>query len=78
MVTPSVVNRGASLRRRVPGVIDWVAMRPSPFPGMEAIFQRLLGSGVGDEVPFGGESGSVVRLGAMVMEVSVWIWILSC
>ena len=67
MVTPSVVNRGASLRIRVPGVISWLAIRPRPFPGLGAILHRLVsGFEVGDSVPFGGESGSVVRLGAIL------------
>lgn len=48
MVTPSVVNRGLSLRRSVPGVMSWVAMRPRPFPGIGAIFHsELLLSDVG-------------------------------
>jgi len=67
VVTPSVVNRGASLRIRVPGVISWLAIRPRPFPGIGAILHRLVsGLEVGDSVPFGGESGSVVRLGAIL------------
>jgi len=47
VVTPSVVNRGFSLNMSVPGVISWVAMRPSPFPSMGAIFQSVLLSEVG-------------------------------
>jgi len=70
-VTPSVVNRGVSLRRSVPGVMSWVAIRPFPFPGIISIFQR-------EELDFSAEvsrevwrveSGSVVRLGAMVIDL---------
>jgi hypothetical protein len=64
VIMPSVVKRGVSLRRRVPGVISYIAMRPSPFSGIGATFQSII-SGIGSWVPFGGESGSVVRLGAM-------------
>jgi len=37
--TQSVVIRGASLRMRVPGVMDWIAIRPFPFPGIVSSFQ---------------------------------------
>jgi hypothetical protein len=62
VVTPSVVNRGTSLKTRVPGVMSRVAMRPSPFPGMGASSHR--DDGVSS--PFWevdvGQSGSVGRL----------------
>lgn len=67
VVTPSVVNKGLSLRSRVPGVMSFVAIRPSPFPAIGAIFQRGL-SKVGVSMPFGGDSGSVVRLGAILRD----------
>jgi hypothetical protein len=67
VVTPSVVNRGTSLKTRVPGVMSRVAMRPSPFPGMGAISQRDdVVSSPSWEVD-DGRSGSVVRLRGMAI-----------
>lgn len=58
----SVVRRGFSWKRRVPGVMKRVASTPCPFPGMGLISHNGFSSSLGVV-----SRGGVSKLGAMML-----------